>query len=286
MPKNRPTTGKWKKVRAFLKSNRTIFEFCGSVLIPLVSLVLSIMALHRTTKQNELQLSASKPIINIETHYNADDVIEECNIYNNGTAAVDVVIEVYPFYDCILYSQDDIQISTAQGIIPIEWIRMPLKITNNHTKTGLLGSICFSEDTLPYLDDMESFKEYADIAVCSDKKLARLSFNYYIRVQYTNTFGDTSTEIFYCHTGASVEYWDSISPDESGLSVIEKDNPDYNMINNLIVDRRIVEEGWSSINGYFRVGETPEAVFNHFVNYVNDKIIASEAKWKCYFSIQ
>lgn len=269
MPENKPTAGKMETVSVLLKRIKAIFEFCSSALIPFVSLALSIIAICMSTKQTKMQLSVSKPIINIETQYNSDDIIEVCNIYNNGTAAFDIMIEAYPFYDCFLYSQNDDVFSTAHGTVPIEWIKIPLKITNNHTKTGLLGSISFSKDTLPYLEDMESFEEFSDFAVFSDMKLARLSFYYYIRVQYTDTIGNTSTEIFCCHTGASKEYWELMSPDESGLYVLDEDDPSFSIIDKLIVNRRIVKEGWGSINGYFRIGETPEAVFNHFADYVN-----------------
>lgn len=195
--------------RNSLEQNKIFFETIVMVVLTVAGICVSCSANKITQRQASIEEALAMPIINIETVYNDNHTqIKEIKIFNDGSAVRNFEFEVVPYYFTSVYSQqDDKGYKIESFILPIEDTIVPVfSITHNNSKTGLLGSISSSEQTLQYVEDMISFQDFAKNDLTNELNLAFLSLEYYVKIHYTNIFGDYVTEVYNCITGNNHTY--------------------------------------------------------------------------------
>lgn len=250
-----------ENIRHFLNENKIFFETIVMVILTIAGIFVSCSANSITQRQASLEEALAMPIINIETVYNEDHTqIQEVNIFNDGSAIQNFVFEVIPYYYTSVYSQVEGKgYKIDSFILPIEDSILPVfSVTNNNSKTGLLGSISLSDSASLYIDDMVSFQEFVAGHFEPEFHLAFLSLEYYVKIHYTDIFGNYKTEVYNCVTGNNHSYSSAIMfIRDCQIAAISAEGKQNDVISILYGSNNVIK--------YVRYGGDSSQVYENFV---------------------
>lgn len=251
-----------ESIKHFLNENKIFFETIVMVALTVAGIFVSCSANKITQRQASIEEALAMPIINIETVYNDDHTqIHGINIFNDGSAVQNFEFEVIPYYFTSVYSRAEGKgYKIDSFILPIEDSIFPVfSVTNNNSKTGLLGSISLSNRTSLYIDDMASFQEFAESHLESELPLAFLSLEYYVKIHYTDILGNYKTEIYNCITGNNFTYSSTgiMFVRDCQISTISVESKQNDVISILY--------GTDNVIKYVRYGSDSSQVYENFV---------------------
>lgn len=259
--------------RNWLEKNKVFFETVLMLFASIIGIFVTIFANSIMDKQTRIEEALSKPIINIEPILDDENSsIEKVNIYNLGSAFDDMDIEIFPYYFiCLFKKMKDYGLKTESILLPIDCIINPVFETKKlNTKSGLICSINSNDLTNYYVQDMKDFKEDGLTVISSDLNLNFLSLEYFIRIRYTDIWGNDIVEVYQCIPNKKQMYTGMYVIRNYSISELSVDSKMYEMyttiFNRTEFDDEIDKEDFIS---YIRYGESTEEKFTFLANTIS-----------------
>jgi len=194
-----------------LENNKVFFETIAMMALAVAGIYVSWTANSIMDRQARIEEALAKPILNVEySKKENSNIISEVSIVNHGSAISNVDIETIPYFYVVVWEEvDDGGWLPKNLLLPIHDIASNIFLLNKqNARTGLIASIANSNATNFIVERMQEFTSLTkEDASSDDVQLGLLSLSYFLRISYTDIFGNETTELFNITTGNICQYF-------------------------------------------------------------------------------